>query len=64
MQPGTVPTVGSNCLPTSVVDPIQDIFGQVGTIIPYLDLDPDLTFLKRKSVYFVHIFLQNGPIRL
>jgi hypothetical protein len=36
--------------------------GQVGSGI--ILADPELTFLTRKSVLFVQIFLQNGAFRL
>jgi hypothetical protein len=55
-------TVCHNCLPTSVVDPIQELFGQVGTVISDQDLASDLTFFDTKeSVKFVQIFPQNAP---
>jgi hypothetical protein len=55
-------------LVSSVVDPDTvgsgPFFAQVGSGSGIIVPDPDVTFLTRISVLFVHIFLQNGSIRL
>jgi hypothetical protein len=54
-------------VPTSVVDlnPVGSGTFWPGRIRNNGTLpDPDLTFLTKNSVYFLHIFNQNGPFRL
>jgi hypothetical protein len=41
-----------------------ELFGPAGSGIIVPDLDPDLTFLTRKTVKILQIFTQNGLIHL